>query len=116
MNASEIKNWLTGLTDQNSDAENNAEKLQEQLNYDFSTGFTGRVLNRIFSGEILIMREIEFSRSLSIAFSRIALTGVAAIVILLISIFLMQGSLSFDSILGVSDTQTESILCLLSGN
>lgn len=116
MNASEIKRLLTGLTDQNSDAENAAEELQEQLNYDFSTGFSGRVLNRIFSADKVITRQIEFSRSLSIAFSRIALTGVAAIVILLISIFLMQGSLSFDSILGVSDSQTESILCLLTGN
>ncbi|HLP72206.1 MAG TPA: hypothetical protein VK155_04825 [Bacteroidales bacterium] len=116
MNASEIRKLLTGLADQGSDAEKNAEKLQEQLDYDFSNGFTGRILNSIFSARLAYTREIEFSRSLSLAFSRIAITGIAAIVLLLISIFMMQGSLSFDSILGLSDSQTESILCLLTGN
>lgn len=116
MNASEIKKLLTGPVDQGSDAENDTITFQEQLNYDFGPGFAGRVLNRIFSADQAVTREIEFSRSLSFAFSRIALTGVAAIVLLLISIFLMQGSLSLDSILGLSDSQTESILCLLTGN
>jgi hypothetical protein len=53
---------------------------------------------------------------MSSVFYRIALTGVAAIAILLISIFLMEGSLSFNSFLGLSDNYSESIVCLLTGN
>jgi hypothetical protein len=49
-------------------------------------------------------------------FYRIALTGVAAIVILLISIYLMEGSVSINSFLGLGDTYDESIVCLLTGN
>lgn len=116
MKASEIKRLLTGFAEQKQDEGVKVEDLQDQLNYDFSNGFTGRVLNSIFSARQAETREIEFSLSLNAVFSRIAITGVAAIVLLLISIFLMQGSLSFDSILGLSDSQTESILCLLTGN
>lgn len=116
MDASEIKKLVTGSLNQDAGAGKDAEKLQEQLDYDFSNGFTGRVLNAIFSAETKVAREIEFSRYLGFAFSRIAITGIAAIVLLLISIFLMQGSLSFNSILGLSDDQAESIVCLLTGN
>jgi hypothetical protein len=48
-------------------------------------------------------------------FYRIALTGVAAIVLLLISIFMMEGSVSFNSLIGLGSTYDESILCLLTG-
>jgi hypothetical protein len=46
----------------------------------------------------------------------VALTGVAAIVILLISIFFVEGSISLNSLLGIGDTYDESIICLLTGN
>jgi hypothetical protein len=54
-------------------------------------------------------------KSLNFVFNRIALTGIAAIIVLLISIFLMEGSLSFNSFLGLSDSYDESIVCLLTG-
>ena len=82
----------------------------------FSKDFRDKVLDRIFNAGITVNREIEFVRSMNFAFYRIALTGVAAIVILLISIFLMEGSLSFNSFLGLSDSYDESIVCLLTGN
>ncbi len=66
--------------------------------------------------ELTINREVEFVKYMNFAFYRIALTGIAAIVILLISIFLMQGSLSFNSLLGLNDNYNESIVCLLTGN
>lgn len=94
-----------------------ARELEEAgITYDFSHGFTSRVIDRIFSPDVRVAKQIEFSKYLNLAFSRIAITGVAAIVLLLISIFLMEGDLSFNSILGISDSQTESIVCLLSGN
>jgi hypothetical protein len=53
---------------------------------------------------------------MNFAFYRIALTGVAAIIVLLVSIFLREGSFSFNSFLGLSDNYDESIVCLLTGN
>ncbi len=115
MKISDIKNLIiNSLGDNPGDSPSELEKAG--LSYDFSQGFTGRVIDRIFSSDAGVARQVEFSRYLNLVFSRIAITGVAAIVLLLISIFLMEGNLSFNSILGISDSQTESIVCLLSGN
>jgi hypothetical protein len=35
---------------------------------------------------------------------------------MLVSIFLREGSLSFNSFLGLSDNYNESLICLLTGN
>ena len=92
-------------------------KLEEAgVTYSFSEGFKDRVLNRVAKGGVVIHREMDFLRSLNAAFYRIALTGVAAIVILMISIYVMQGSLSFNSFLGLGDNFDEGIVCLLTGN
>lgn len=93
------------------------QKLEEAgVNYSFSAGFRDKVLDRIFYAAVSVNREIEFVRSMNSVFYRIALSGVAAIVILLISIILKEGSLSFNSFLGLSDSYDESIVCLLTGN
>ena len=92
-------------------------KLEEEgISYDFSKGFGDKILDKLFSAGLTVNREVEFVKSMNFAFYRIALTGVAAIVVLLISIFLMEGSLSFNSFLGLSDSYDESIVCLLTGN
>lgn len=89
---------------------------EEGISYNFSEKFGDKVLDKLFSAGLTVKREVEFVKYMNFAFYRIALTGVAAIVILLISIFLMQGSLSFNSFLGISDSYDESIVCLLTGN
>jgi hypothetical protein len=115
MKSQEIKKLIIDSFGDNPDE--SARKLEEAgISYDFRPGFAGRVIDKLFSTNTGVSRQIEFSRYLNVAFSRIAITGVAAIVLLLISIFLMEGDLSFNSILGISDSQTESIVCLLSGN
>lgn len=113
MNSEEIKKLLINSLD--SDPASKMPEV-EGLAFDFRPGFTDKVLNKIFSVEIQVARQLEFSRYMKVAFSRIALTGIAAIVLLLLSIFFMEGSLSFNSILGLSDTNDESIVCLLTGN
>ncbi|HLN21730.1 MAG TPA: hypothetical protein VK213_11615 [Bacteroidales bacterium] len=115
MKASEIKKLMIEALGNDHDE---ATKLinSEVVSYDFRNGFKGRVLEKLFSEETKLTREIEFSRFLSIAFSRIALTGVAAIVILLLSLFLSEGSLSFNAILGLTDLQNEDMVLLLTGN
>lgn len=117
MDSSEIRKLLINSLNEDQDSARIAKRLEEEgISYDFSNGFTGRVINRLSSASVKVTREIEFTRYLNNAFSRVALTGVAAIVLLLISIFMMEGSLSFNSILGLGDTDTESIVCLLTGN
>lgn len=117
MNSSEIKKLLISSLNSDTDLSVVSRKLEEEgISYDFSRGFGDKVLNRIFSTGLTVTREVEFVKSLNFAFYRIALTGVAAIVVLLISIFLMEGSLSLNSFLGLSDSYDESIVCLLTGN
>jgi hypothetical protein len=117
MKLSEFKELIISSLSSDTNTEDSLRKLEEAgLKYSFSDGFRNKVLDRIFSATVTVNREVEFIRSMSSVFYRIALTGVAAIAILLISIFLMEGSLSFNSFLGLSDNYSESIVCLLTGN
>lgn len=117
MNTSEIKKLMISSLDADADTSEVSRKLEEEgISFNFNQGFTDKVLNKIFTAELTINREVEFVKYMNFAFYRIALTGIAAIVILLISIFLMQGSLSFNSLLGLNDNYNESIVCLLTGN
>ncbi len=117
MNSSEIKKLLISSINTDIDAAEVSSRLEKEgISYDFSKDFTDKVLDRIFETKTIITREVDFVRSLNIVFYRIALTGVAAIVFLLISIFLMEGSLSFNSFLGLSDSYDETIVSLLTGN
>jgi hypothetical protein len=117
MNSSDIKKLLISSLDINADPGKVALRLEEEgISYDFSKNFGDKVLGRIFSGGLTVARELEFVKTMNFAFYRIALTGIAAIVILLISIFLTEGTLSFNSFLGLNDTYDESIVCLLTGN
>lgn len=117
MKPAEIKELIINSLSQDLPSEESWKRLEEAgVNYSFSKNFCNKVLDRIFNAGITINREVEFIRTMNFAFYRIALTGVAAIVILLISIFLMEGSLSFNSFIGLSNGYDESIVCLLTGN
>jgi hypothetical protein len=117
MKPAEIKELIINSLSADINTEDTMRKLEEAgVKYSFSEGFRDKVLDRIYSTAVTVNREIEFVRSLNSIFYRIALTGVAAIAILLISIVLTEGSLSFNSFLGLSDSYDESIVCLLTGN
>ena len=117
MKRSEIKDLIIRSADPDHETSETAIILEKEgVSYRFSDGFTQKVTDKIFSAAITVNREIEFVRSMNIVFSRIALTGIAAIVILLISIFLTEGSISLNTFLGMGDTSDESIICLLTGN
>ncbi len=91
-------------------------KLEEAgVKYTFREDLAQKVLNRIVGGSPAGIAESEFLSSMRMVFYRVALTGVAAIILLLISILLGQGTLSLDSILGIGDFQAESIICLMTG-
>jgi len=117
MNSTEIKKLLISSINTGADPAEISAKLEEEgISYDFKSDFTDKILGRIYSSGLKVTREVDFLKSLNFAFYRIALTGVAAIVVLLISIFLMEGSISFNSFLGLSDSYDETIVSLLTGN
>jgi len=115
MKRSEIKDLIIRSLEPDA-PEDLAKSLDEEgVSFDFSKGFTGRVLDAVYTPVMAVKREAEFLRNLNYAFYRIALTGVAAIVLLLLSLFIMEGSLSLNAFLGINDTYDESIVCLLTG-
>ena len=117
MKASEINNLIISALDPDADLSEVSKKLKEEgLDYDFRLGFKNKILNEVFSSRLAVKRESEFVKYLNFAFQRIALTGVAAIIVLIISIFLMEGSLTINSFIGLSDSYDESIVFLLTGN
>ena len=112
---------LLNLIEQNMLPEARAGDLRSRLedagvNYTFQTGFTERVIDRIFAQAIVVNRQLDFVRSLNNIFYRVAFAGVAAIIFLLISIFMMEGSLSFNSLVGISETVDENLITLLTAN
>jgi hypothetical protein len=117
MNTSEIKNLMISSLNDDADTIEVPGRLEKEgISYNFSHNFGDKVLNKLFSVGLSIKREVEFVKYMNFAFYRIALTGVAAIVVLLISIFIIEGSFSLNSFLGLSDNYDESIVCLLTGN
>jgi hypothetical protein len=116
MRSSEIKKLLISSMDADADTSDLSLKLEEEgVSYDFGKGFSDSVLAKLFPVGLKVKREIEFVRNMNFAFKSIAISGVAAIIVLMISIFLMEGSISIDSFLGLRDNYDESIICLLTG-
>lgn len=117
MKREEIKKLIEQSLSQDEHSGESWKKLEEAgVSYTFANDFREKIMDRLFSAGVVVNREVEFLRSWNSAFYRIALTGVAAIVILLISLYLVEGSFSLNSILGLSDNYDESIVCLLTGN
>ena len=117
MNRSEIKELIISSFEADADPQDVSLKLEKEgVSYDFKKEFTDAVLNKIFPVALTINREIEFVRYMVFAFRSIAISGIAAIILLLISIYLREGSISINSFLGLRDNYDESIVCLLTGN
>jgi hypothetical protein len=117
MNLLDFKDLLISSMNADADPTEVSRKLEaEGIIYNFSNSFGDKIIDRIYSAGIKVNRKIEFAKSMNFAFYRIALTGVAAIFILLLSIYLMEGTLSFNSFLGLKDSYDESIVCMLTGN
>ncbi len=114
---SEIKNLMINSLNAEADTADVNSHLEERgVFFGFRKGFSEKVLDRIYVTGIKISREAENLRSLNFVFYRIAISGLAAIIVLLISLYLKEGSLSLNSFLGLNDTNAESIICLLTGN
>lgn len=90
------------------------ETLESELFTDhmFSEGFSDRIMKKITSGKILLDGKRELVRSFDSIFMRVAIPAAAAILILVISILLSQGSLSYDTLLGI-DNEVDGVLISL---
>lgn len=107
---------LESLKDEEPDRKILKDLQDAVLSFSFSDDFADKVTERIYSSAVVIHKEEDFILSASKIFYRIAFTGIAAIILLLISIYISQGNLSIDSFLGLGDIADESILFALTGN
>jgi hypothetical protein len=116
MKSSELRELIIMSLDSGTETVDASTKSGlEGVSYDFDKGFTDAVLARIFQAGSIVKHKIDFVRRMNFAFKTIAISGIAAIIVLMLSIFLMEGSVSIDSFLGLRDNYDESIVCLLTG-
>jgi len=114
MKPEEIKNLLLrSLTDEISENERLILEREALTDHKFSAGFRERLMSKIVAGKLIISSRRDMLRSFDRIFVRIALTGVAAILLLALSIFISQGSLSYDALLGIDDHVDDALLSLL---
>jgi negative regulator of sigma E activity len=81
--------------------------------YSFSNGFKDSVMDRISKGSVSLVLRPDFLRSLNEIFRRVAFTGVAAIIVLIVIMFVSQGSISYDTLLGIDATIDDPLISLL---
>ncbi len=92
------------------------EVLERELltDHKFREGFRDRVMKRISSGRILLNGKREMLRSFDSIFMKVAIPGAAAVIILMLSLLLSQGSLSYDTLLGIDNKVDGVLISLLS--
>jgi hypothetical protein len=97
--------------------DNEREVLEKELltEHKYSVGFRDRVMKRIISGRILINGKREVLRSFDSIFMKVAIPGAAAVIILVLSLLLSQGSLSYDTLLGIDNEVDGVLISLLTG-
>ncbi|MGM0667376.1 MAG: hypothetical protein ACQETA_08650 [Bacteroidota bacterium] len=110
-----INLFLHSLSDE-TDSEQR-EVLEKELftDHKFSEGFRDRLMKKINSGEILLNGKRELIRSFDSIFMRVAIPAAAAVIILVLSILMNHGSLSYDILLGI-DNDVDGVLISLLGN
>ena len=93
------------LRDAQAELQNMRALIGEQ-SYEFKPFFAGRVLHKIDALENRI-KERGLSNWLARIFPKVALSGVAVILLLIASTYFMEGSFSLDTLLGISEVATE---------
>jgi len=114
MNERQFKELLLKSVTEELDHEERAILDGALLPYhSFNPGFIERVISKTGIESVPVYLRPDFLRSFNIGFKRVALTGVAAILILAVSLLLTQGSLSYDTLLGIDNQVDESLISLL---
>lgn len=92
---------------------NKVGKLISSRNHSFSDGFRNRVMQAIGDEKKGKVISIDFTRSFTSMFNRIAVAGVAAIVLLVISLYISHGSLNINTITGVEPVSQDNLVSVL---
>ena len=88
-------------------------KIVSSNQYSFSSGFQEKVMTKVYEEKEPLILRPEFNRSLFTVFKRVALTGVAAIIILFLSIYLTDDSFTFNSLTGGDPYSDDNLVSYL---
>ncbi|HKL67605.1 MAG TPA: hypothetical protein VJ877_06900 [Bacteroidales bacterium] len=105
--------FLKSLTDDLNPDQRDALDAKLFPSDGFNPGFRERVMKVILAGRVLQEKGRKyFDKSLNSLFVRVSLAGAAAIIVLVLSLLLSQGSLSYDTLLGI-DNNVDGMLVSL---
>ena len=92
---------------------NKVGKLISSRNFSFSDGFRNRVMQAIGDEKKGRVISMDFTRSFTSMFNRIAVAGVAAILLLVISLYISHGSLNVNTFTGVDPISEDNLISVL---
>ena len=92
---------------------NKVGELLSSRNYSFSDGFRNRVMQAVNDEKKGKVVSIDFTRSFNSMFNRIAVAGVAVIVLLVISLYISHGSLNVNTFTGVDPISEDNLISVL---
>ncbi len=92
---------------------NKVGKLLSSRNYSFSDGFHNRVMQAVSDEKKGKVISIDFTRSFTSMFNRIAVAGVAAILLLVISLYISHGSLNVNTLTGIDPISEDNLISVL---
>ncbi len=92
---------------------NKVGKLLSSRNYSFSDGFRNRVMQAVSDEKRGKVISVDFTRSFTSMFNRIAVAGVAVIALLVISLYISHGSLNVNTITGVEPVSQDNLVSVL---
>ena len=92
---------------------NKVGKLLSSRNYSFSDGFRNRVMQAVSDEKKGKVISIDFTRNFTSMFNRIAVAGVAAILLLVISLYISHGSLNVNTLTGIDPISEDNLISVL---
>ncbi|MBA7568069.1 hypothetical protein ES708_09789 [subsurface metagenome] len=88
-------------------------KLLSSRNHSFSDGFHNRVMQAVSDEKKGKVISMDFTRSFTSMFNRIAVAGVAAILLLVISLYISHGSLNVNTLTGIDPISEDNLISVL---
>lgn len=117
MNTDELKQLIINSLNEDVEPRISMNLLEKEgVVYDFNDDFEDRILCKLFGSHAILEREYDFTQFVNRWFSKIIISGAAAVILMFVTIFISEGnSFSLDSLIGLGDTYEEGMICLLGG-
>lgn len=116
MEQSTFKERLLKMAGQQTNPEILPGELKaDGIDYDFSDQFETNLMRHIDILRSGVYKELDLLRSVNLIFTRVAITGIAAVLVLALIIVLSNDSATVDTLLGMGDAVDETILSVLAG-